>query len=67
MSQPKNVLQFFLHASAQKPIYDVFRAFQFVSAEDRKKIDAIETAFENFCIGAVNVKYERYTGQRRAF
>jgi hypothetical protein len=45
--------------------YDVFRSFEFASAADRKKIDKVTEAFENFCVGQVNVTYERYTFNRR--
>ena len=36
--------------------YDVFRAMNFESDDDRKKIAPIIAGFEAFCIGAVNVK-----------
>ena len=45
--------------------YDVYRAMQFASDTDRKKIGPILTAFETFCVGAVNVTYERYVYNRR--
>lgn len=45
--------------------YDVFRSFEFASAADRKKIDKVTQAFENFCVGQVNVTYERYMFNRR--
>jgi hypothetical protein len=32
---------------------------------DRKKIDKTVDAFETFCVGAVNVTYERYVFNRR--
>ena len=38
---------------------------EFEDAENRKKLDPIITAFENFCVGAVNVTYERYVFNRR--
>ena len=45
--------------------YDVYRTMQFEDEGDRKKIDPIMAGFEAFCIGAVNVTYERYTFNRR--
>jgi hypothetical protein len=39
--------------------YDVFRAFQ-LSDTDKKDIDKVIAAFEEFCVGKVNVTYERY-------
>ena len=45
--------------------YDVNRAMEFETATDKKKIDPIIEAFETFCIGAVNVTYERYMFHRR--
>lgn len=45
--------------------FDVYRTMQFESPADRKKIDKLIEAFESFCIGAVNVTYERYTFNRR--
>ena len=40
--------------------YDVCRAMEFEDAENRKKLDPIIAAFENFCVGAVNVTYEQW-------
>ena len=40
--------------------YDVYRAMHFDTEENRKKIEHIITGFETFCVGAVNVTYERY-------
>ena len=45
--------------------YDVYRAFEFDADGDRKKLDPIVAAFERFCVGAVNVTYERYVFNRR--
>ena len=45
--------------------YDVYRAMNFESEADRKKIDNIVAGFEAFCIGAVNVTYERYRFNKR--
>ncbi|HSN23082.1 MAG TPA: hypothetical protein VLS45_02740 [Methylomicrobium sp.] len=45
--------------------YDVYRAMEFAEEGDRKKLDKIITAFEKFCVGAVNVTYERYVFNRR--
>ena len=45
--------------------YDIYRAMEFEQAEDRKKLDPILAAFEAFCVGAVNVTYERYVFNRR--
>jgi len=45
--------------------YDVYRTLEFDADEDRKKIDLIIAAFEKFCVGAVNVTYERYVFNRR--
>jgi len=45
--------------------FDVFRTMQFESADDKKKIEKLLEAFESFCIGTVNVTYERYTFHRR--
>ena len=39
--------------------YDAFRTFE-LSASDRKKIDPVIAAFEEYCVGKVNVTYERY-------
>jgi hypothetical protein len=45
--------------------YDVYRTLEFTSDDARKKLDPILVAFEKFCIGAVNVTYERYVFNRR--
>jgi len=45
--------------------YDVHRAMKFEPEEHRKQLDHIITAFENFCIGAVNITYERYVLNKR--
>ena len=45
--------------------YDVYRTMEFDQESDRKKLDKIITAFEKFCVGAVNVTYERYVFNRR--
>jgi len=45
--------------------YDVYRAMEFEPAENRKKLDHIIAAFEKFCVGAVNVTYERYVFHKR--
>ena len=37
----------------------------FESEEDRKNIDNIVAGFEAFCVGAVNVTYERYRFNKR--
>jgi len=39
---------------------------EFEDAENRKKLDPIIAAFENFCVDAVNVTYERYVFNCRA-
>ena len=45
--------------------YDVYRAMEFQNDGDRKKLDPIIAAFQKFCVGAVNVIYERYVFHRR--
>ena len=45
--------------------YDVYRAMHFESDEERKKIENVVAGFEAFCIGAVNVTYERYRFNKR--
>jgi len=45
--------------------YDIFRSLEFETPADRKKIDKVIEAFETFCIGAVNVTYERYVFNKR--
>ena len=45
--------------------YDVYRTFEFAQDGDRKKLDPVIAAFEKFCVGAVNVTYERYAFNRR--
>ena len=45
--------------------YDVYRTMEFESPEDRKRLDPVIAAFEKFCVGAVNVTYERYVFNRR--
>ena len=45
--------------------YDVYRTLEFDADGDRKKLDPIIAAFEQFCVGAVNVTYERYVFNRR--
>jgi hypothetical protein len=44
--------------------YDIFRSFEFANEDDRK-IKPVMDAFENYCVGAVNVTYERYVFNRR--
>jgi transposase InsO family protein len=44
--------------------YDVFRTFE-LSDDDRAKIDPIVAAFKVYCVGTVNVTYERYVFNRR--
>ena len=36
--------------------YDVYRAMEFASADDRRKLDPIVAAFDQFCIGNVDVR-----------
>ena len=38
---------------------------EFESDADRRKLDPIVAAFEQFCVGTVNVTYERYVFNRR--
>ena len=45
--------------------YDVYRSMEFDTVANKKKIDPIIQAFEVFCVGAVNVTYERYMFNRR--
>jgi hypothetical protein len=45
--------------------YDVFRSLD-LTDDHRKDIDRIIAAFETFCIGSVNVTYERYVFNRRS-
>jgi len=45
--------------------YDVYRTLQFDQDRDRKRLDPVIEAFERFCVGAVNVTYERYMFNRR--
>ena len=45
--------------------YDVYRSMEFPSADDKNKIENIVEGFETFCVGAVNVTYERYMFHRR--
>ena len=45
--------------------YDVFRTFEFADAASRRKIDTVVAAFETYCVGAVNVTYERYIFNKR--
>ena len=44
--------------------YDVFRTFE-LSDADRKKVDKIVEAFQSYCVGSVNVTYERYLFNKR--
>lgn len=39
--------------------YDVYRCFD-LATEEKRNIDRIIEEFETFCIGVVNVTYERY-------
>jgi hypothetical protein len=45
--------------------YDVYRSMEFETGVDKKKIDVITTAFKAFCVGNVNVTYERYVFNKR--
>jgi len=45
--------------------YDVYCAMHFESDEECKKIENVVADFEAFCIGAVNVTYERYRFNKR--
>ena len=45
--------------------YDAYRAMEFEDGASRKKLDPIIAAFERFCVGAVNVTFERYEFNRR--
>ena len=45
--------------------YDVYRAMEFASADDRRKLDPNVAAFDQFYIGSVNLTYERYVFNRR--
>jgi hypothetical protein len=45
--------------------YDIYRTLEFQTPADRKKIDKVIEAFETFCVGAVNVTYERYMFNKR--
>src|SRR5260221_14340347 len=40
--------------------YDVYEAMQFAEDAHRTDIDRVIEAFEQYCIGEVNVTYERY-------
>ena len=44
---------------------DVFRTFELSNA-DRKKIDTVIEAFRAYCVGTVNVTYERYLFYKRS-
>ena len=44
--------------------YDTFRSMDIPTA-DKKKIDKILDAFETFCLGAVNITYQRYIFYQR--
>jgi hypothetical protein len=45
--------------------YDVYRSMTFASDAERKRIKPITDAFKAYCIGSVNVTYERYMFNRR--
>jgi len=45
--------------------YDIYRTMEFESTDDRKRLDPVIAAFEKFCVGDVNVTYERYVYNRR--
>jgi RNase H-like domain found in reverse transcriptase/Reverse transcriptase (RNA-dependent DNA polymerase)/Integrase zinc binding domain len=45
--------------------YDVYRSLP-LSAEQRKDVTEIIQALENFCVGSVNITYERYVFYQRA-
>ena len=45
--------------------YDIYRTLDFETPADKKKIDKVIEAFEAFCVGAVNVTYERYVFNKR--
>jgi len=37
---------------------------EFASDDERRKLDSVIATFEQFCIGSVNVTYERYVFSR---
>ena len=43
----------------------MFRTFKFEDEADKSKIDKITDAFKKYCIGEVNVTYERYVFHQR--
>lgn len=43
----------------------VFDGLKFPNAADRKKMDAVFKAMEEFCVGQTNEIYERYTLNKR--
>jgi hypothetical protein len=45
--------------------YDAYRAMTFNPTTEKKKIEPIIEASDKFCIGSVNVTYERYVFNRR--
>ena len=45
--------------------YDIFQSMNFDSADDRENVDKVIEAFDNFCIGEINVSYERYVLNQR--
>jgi len=45
--------------------YQLFQTLDFETDEDRQNIDKVIDAFERYCIGEVNITYERYVFNRR--
>ena len=45
--------------------YDIFRSMAFAADDDRQDVGKIIEAFDNFCIGEINVSYERYVLNKR--
>jgi len=45
--------------------YDVFQSMVFRDEADRSNIEAVIKAFDDYCVGEINITYERYTLNKR--
>lgn len=64
-SQPSTRRAAILLSCIGTDAYDIFRGMAFPNDNDKHDVDKIMLAFDKFCIGEINVSYERYVLNKR--
>jgi hypothetical protein len=55
-----------LLACVGKEAFETFQTMEVADEADREDVDKVIAAFQNYCVGEVNVTYERYILNQRA-